>query len=329
MRTNMSEQYDAAVAQLLSEKAVLTVGDFMAAMPGAPAQTVYSRIRTLAEKGALTRTGRGRYEKGAKLPYRFEIPEKMLDINRALAGRFVGVSFSIAARGDNYWVETEKSRVDAFVECLSGKFRRVLSLRQARASAVSLHGYILVKPLITDAPLVEMEGVPVPALEKSLVDAVADRALLDCTEADLRRSFQRAFEVHPVNRSRLLRYAGRRGLLSEVTHLVGSLNEDRIRTISTIQEYFATQPILRAWVFGSYARCEERPDSDIDLLVDFDERANVSLLDHSRMRLAVQDRVERAVDLVEYGMLLPFAEKSANKDKYKIYERRIERPGTP
>ncbi|MBR6919946.1 MAG: nucleotidyltransferase domain-containing protein, partial [Bacteroidales bacterium] len=36
--------------------------------------------------------------------------------------------------------------------------------------------------------------------------------------------------------------------------------------IQTICDYFATQPVLRAWVFGSYARGEETPESDVDIL---------------------------------------------------------------
>ena len=44
-------------------------------------------------------------------------------------------------------------------------------------------------------------------------------------------------------------------------------------------EYFSTQPVLKAWVFGSYARGEQGPNSDIDILVRFDrERAKVGLL---------------------------------------------------
>ena len=38
----------------------------------------------------------------------------------------------------------------------------------------------------------------------------------------------------------------------------------------TIAEYFKTQPVLKAWFFGSYARGEERPDSNIDILVTLD-----------------------------------------------------------
>lgn len=91
--------------------------------------------------------------------------------------------------------------------------------------------------------------------------------------------------------------------------------------IQTIQEYFATQPIKKAWLFGSYARGEEQEDSDIDLLVVFDEKEHVSLLTHIRIQYDLEDRLGKSVDLVTDGTLLPFAEATANKDKKLIYER--------
>ena len=42
--------------------------------------------------------------------------------------------------------------------------------------------------------------------------------------------------------------------------------------IKTIQDYFKTQPVLKAWLFGSYARGEETPNSDVDILVVFDRK---------------------------------------------------------
>lgn len=89
--------------------------------------------------------------------------------------------------------------------------------------------------------------------------------------------------------------------------------------LQTIREYFATQPVERAWLFGSYARGEEREDSDVDLLVDFDD--DVSLMGHVRMMYALQDRLGKKVDLVTNGTLLPFAERTAQNDKTLIYER--------
>ena len=38
---------------------------------------------------------------------------------------------------------------------------------------------------------------------------------------------------------------------------------------NTINEYFKSKPIQKAWVFGSVARGEEHPDSDVDILVSF------------------------------------------------------------
>ncbi len=37
-----------------------------------------------------------------------------------------------------------------------------------------------------------------------------------------------------------------------------------------IADYFKTQPVVKAWLFGSFARGEETPESDVDILVEFD-----------------------------------------------------------
>ena len=83
-----------------------------------------------------------------------------------------------------------------------------------------------------------------------------------------------------------------------------------------IAEYFKTQPVLKAWLFGSFARGEQTADSDVDILVEYDKNARISLLTISHMM------GELRIDLVEDGCLLPFAVESANRDKILIYERR-------
>lgn len=90
----------------------------------------------------------------------------------------------------------------------------------------------------------------------------------------------------------------------------------------TIAEYFKTQPVSRAWLFGSYARGEETPESDVDILVEYDKNAHISLLTISRMMGTLEKSLNRRVDMVEEGCLLPFAVASANRDKRLIYERK-------
>lgn len=89
-----------------------------------------------------------------------------------------------------------------------------------------------------------------------------------------------------------------------------------------IADYFKTQPVLKAWLFGSYARGEETAESDVDILVQYDNNAKISLLTISHMMVELEKSTGKRVDLIEDGCLLPFAIESANRDKKLIYERR-------
>lgn len=93
--------------------------------------------------------------------------------------------------------------------------------------------------------------------------------------------------------------------------------------IETIRNYFSTQPVLKAWLFGSFARGEETPDSDVDILVLFDQKTGngVSLLRHVSIAMGLEDLLGKKVDLITDGTLLPFVQSTADRDKILIYER--------
>ena len=88
-----------------------------------------------------------------------------------------------------------------------------------------------------------------------------------------------------------------------------------------IAEYFKTQPVLKAWLFGSYSRGEETPLSDVDLLVQYDDKARVSLLKHAAMICELEKILDRSVDIVQDGTLRPRVRESINHDRKLIYER--------
>ena len=90
----------------------------------------------------------------------------------------------------------------------------------------------------------------------------------------------------------------------------------------TIAEYFKTQPVLKAWLFGSYARGEERPDSDVDIMFVPDRSGKpFTLFTMGGMYMDLRELLGHEIDLVEEGTLRPYAEKTANRDKKLIYER--------
>ena len=87
-----------------------------------------------------------------------------------------------------------------------------------------------------------------------------------------------------------------------------------------IAEYFKTQPVLRAWLFGSFARGEETPESDVDILVVLDHSQPVGL-QFFGMYEDLKELLGRPVDLVVERSLAPFARESVERDKKLIYER--------
>lgn len=92
--------------------------------------------------------------------------------------------------------------------------------------------------------------------------------------------------------------------------------------LNKLRAFFATQPVVKAWLFGSYARGEETDNSDIDILVSFDKDAKVSLLRHAAMLVDLEDLLRRPVDLVNERSLFPEVSKQVDLDKILIYERK-------
>ena len=87
-----------------------------------------------------------------------------------------------------------------------------------------------------------------------------------------------------------------------------------------IADYFKTQPVLKAWLFGSFARGEETPLSDVDILVVLDPSQPVGL-EFFGMWSDLERLLDRRVDLVPEGSLADFARESVERDKILIYER--------
>ena len=92
--------------------------------------------------------------------------------------------------------------------------------------------------------------------------------------------------------------------------------------INKLSSYFDSQPIEKAWIFGSYARSDENKTSDIDILINFSPGSKVTLFKYVHIINDLQALTGKKVDLVEEGQLKPFARNGAENDKILIYERK-------
>ena len=78
------------------------------------------------------------------------------------------------------------------------------------------------------------------------------------------------------------------------------------------------QGVIRAAVFGSFARGEMTKNSDIDILVKLAK--NKSLLDLVGLKLELEDKLGRDVDVISYGGIHPLLKSIILKEQQIIYE---------
>ena len=95
----------------------------------------------------------------------------------------------------------------------------------------------------------------------------------------------------------------------------------RKNIIEALRLYFSTQPVLKAWLFGSFSRGEETKDSDVDIMVSLDKSKPIGLKFFG-MWSDLDELLGRKVDLVSEGTLLPFAKESVEREKILVYERK-------
>lgn len=125
------------------------------------------------------------------------------------------------------------------------------------------------------------------------------------------------------NKSRIFAATNSATLLACIAYHGGTFIHSTIMATNireTISSYFASQPVTKAWIFGSYSRGEETPTSDIDIIVTLDPKERVGLK-FFQMREDLKALLGREIDLVTESSLLPFAKESAERDKQLVYER--------
>ncbi len=117
-------------------------------------------------------------------------------------------------------VDVERVAMESVFHSLQGldmKQRILLNpTRQECMRYITNDETIIVRPLVKEAPLTEVDGCPVPVMEKMLVDAVSDKELLFTQGNELYTIYANAFSDYFINENRLLRYASRRNRKDKV-----------------------------------------------------------------------------------------------------------------
>ena len=97
------------------------------------------------------------------------------------------------------------------------------------------------------------------------------------------------------------------------------MNLDRYK-IESIKKYFTTQPVLKAYLFGSFVRGQADTQSDIDILVDLDYSKKIGL-QFIQMKMDLEKLLNAPVDLVSSKGLSSRIKPIIDQEKQLIYAR--------
>lgn len=84
----------------------------------------------------------------------------------------------------------------------------------------------------------------------------------------------------------------------------------------TVLPVLERNDVVQAGIFGSYARSEAKRGSDVDMLVKFKGRK--SLLDLVGLKLELEEKLKRTVDIVEYSTIKPLLRKIILGEEVRI-----------
>jgi hypothetical protein len=199
--------------------------------PTIPASTVNWRVYELVKTGILERTGRGRFIIGSGTPFSLPVRPSLAKLSAKIKAAFPYTQYCVwesdIIRGFQQHlsfskfilVDVEKDATQAIFDFLKDLYPSVwLKPDPATIDRYILAGKesIIVRHLISEAPLQTNSNTPTITIEKMLVDLFTDNEFEYLRGQELRRIFDNAWDRYSVNLNKLLRYAARKGQREEL-----------------------------------------------------------------------------------------------------------------
>lgn len=160
-----------------------------------------------------------------------------------------------------------------------------------------------------------------PAREVGVVHDYADKHKLSKTDAFLyflRKGIESDTETDPQLKEI-------KDSLQEVLRLIGNTTTvlTQADIMAAVQKAALVFPAIeKVFLFGSFARGEETPESDIDLRLEIAEESTFSLFDLNRFKTNIEKETGRSVDAITAKELKnPNLVRTIEKEKVLLYER--------
>lgn len=193
--------------------------------PAIPKATVNWRVYELVNKEILERIGKGRFRLGSVSLFTPDLNTKHFKINSAIKSNFPFISYCIwdsssikefvqhLPINNITLVDIERGAEEAVFYTLKEHFANMFLLPKKdllENVVLEIPKSVIIRTLVSEAPIREVRKVPVAAIEKILVDLFTDEEFAYLRGSELRQVFMTAFERYTISESKMLRYADRK-----------------------------------------------------------------------------------------------------------------------
>jgi uncharacterized protein len=90
--------------------------------------------------------------------------------------------------------------------------------------------------------------------------------------------------------------------------------QDAVATLRRHESVLRARGITHAAVFGSVARGQNRPDSDLDIIIDIDPETHVTLFDYVELEDYIASLFDVPVDVIDREALKPHLRAPVERD---------------
>jgi len=179
------------------------------------------------QSGIISRIGRGRYRLGISKIFVPEVSSKMKTIFRKLKKEFPYIEvciwnsssineFMVHQPGRFYLIVEVEKEADVSVFHFLKEFYQPIFFEPTNDLLNTFlpvdKEAVIIKPLVSESPVQNVDGIITISIEKLLVDIFCDEVIFSAQQgAEMRTIFNDAHAKYSINQNRMLRYASRRG----------------------------------------------------------------------------------------------------------------------
>lgn len=228
------------ITQLLPKDEPFTAKDIMEVIKDKtetlpPLSTIQWCLYDLRKNNIIERVSRGVYQLNNKSKFVFATNEQIEHINKLIKEKFPFVKYCIwsgnslsslmhhIAINNTIYVEVERDATESVFNALKEEFSEVYinpdKTLMERYVDLSKNT-IIVKTLVSEAPINKINDIPTPSFEKIIVDICFDTDFLYLAGSELNNIIKNARQ-YSIDNSRMQRYASRKNKSSLLTKYLG------------------------------------------------------------------------------------------------------------